>query len=303
MEPTRVLVAEDDGASRTIIARVLERNGYRVVTAADGRRALALAGPDVEVALIDWMMPGADGVAVCRRIKEATAGSGYVIMVTARAGKADIVHALESGADDYLTKPIDHDELLARVRAGERIAGRERELASAWREARDEAERDALTGLFSRRHFDRALPAAVAEASPSRPLSLLLADLDHFKRINDLHGHRVGDQVLREAAGVVEAVTRRGVDVPARYGGEELAVIAPHTTASAACEIAERVRARVAALRIPARDGLVSVTVSIGVAQLRGPAGSAHAAAAQLIEEADMRLYQAKHAGRNRVAA
>lgn len=298
-----MLVAEDDAASRTIIARLLERNGYRVVVAQDGRRALALATPDVDVALIDWMMPGADGVAVCRRVKEATAGSGYVIMVTARAEKADIVHALESGADDYLTKPIDHDELLARVHAGERIAARERELASAWREARDEAERDALTGLFSRRHFERALAVAVAEASASRPLSLLLIDLDHFKRLNDLHGHPVGDQVLRATAAALEAAIRRGVDVPARYGGEELAVIAPHTTAPAAREIAERVRARVAALRIPAGDELVSLTVSIGVAQLRGPAEDAHAVAAHLIEEADMRLYQAKHAGRNRVAA
>jgi len=300
---TRVLIAEDDPASRHIMVRLLERNGYEVVTASDGTDAVAMAGPEIDIALVDWMMPGVDGVAVCRHIKSETRGAGYVIMVTSRTGKSDIVHALESGADDYMTKPVDHAELLARVRAGERIARRERELAQARDEARSEAERDALTGLFSRRHFDRTLVEYVRGTPPDDTLCLLMIDLDRFKEINDAHGHPVGDEVLRQVAAVVRSEVRARMDVAARYGGEELAVIAPGATAFGARELAERIRRRVAELRVRAEGRLVSVTVSVGVATLGGGSDNPRAGARSLVEDADTRLYQAKHAGRNRIAA
>jgi len=298
-----VLIAEDDAAARTIMTRLLTRGGYRVLVAEDGARALELAGPQVDIALIDWMMPGADGVEVCRRLKAATGGRAYVIMVTARGQKADVVHALESGADDYMTKPTDHGELLARVRAGERIAGRERALAHACHEARSEADRDALTGLYSRRCFDRALLAQVQAIGPGAPLALLLFDLDHFKQINDQHGHCAGDEVLRRVAGAIMAQVRAGVDIAARYGGEELAVIAPGTSVPAARRMAERIRRRVAELRVPSGERLLSVTVSAGVAGRRDAPEDPQAAARALVSEADARLYQAKRTGRDRVAA
>lgn len=303
VKPTRVLIAEDDLASRLTMARLLERNGYAVVIAEDGIQAMAHAASAPDVALIDWMMPGMDGIEVCRRIKQASKGRAYVIMVTARTEKADIVHALETGADDYVTKPVDHDELLARVRAGERIAMRERELAKAADEARSQAERDALTGLFSRRHFDRALDRLVREATAERPLALLMIDLDHFKRINDSCGHQAGDEVLRQVAATVASTTRLRDDIAARYGGEELAVLSPSTCYAAACEMAERIRRRVAELRVPVAGRLLSVTVSIGVAITDDAGPDPAEQARRLIEAADARLYRAKHAGRNQVAA
>ncbi len=300
---TRVLIAEDDPVSREIMVRLLERNGYDVVTASDGADAVAMAGPEIDVALVDWMMPGVDGVEVCRHIKSQTRGAGYVIMVTSRTEKSDIVHALESGADDYMTKPVDHAELLARVKAGERIARRERELAQARDEARSEAERDGLTGLSSRRCFDRELLSRTHDAIARGTLALLMIDLDHFKEINDTHGHQAGDEVLRQVASVVRSETRAGVDVVARYGGEEIAVIAPQTSAFCARELAERIRKQVAAHRVVAGAQFISVTVSVGVGMLDDRTEDAPAAAQSLVEDADVRLYQAKHAGRNRIAA
>lgn len=298
-----VLIAEDDPAARAIMTRLLSRSGYRVVTAEDGTQALALAEHAVDIALVDWMMPGVDGLEVCRRLKAATDGRTYVIMVTARARKTDLVHALESGADDYVTKPTDHGELLARVRAGERIARRERALTDACHQARGEADRDALTGLHTRGCFDRALLVQVATAGPEHPLALLLLDLDHFKRINDRHGHPVGDEVLRRVGGVIADQVRAGVDIPARYGGEEFAVLAPATTLAAARRMAERIRRHVAELRVPGGGRLLAVTVSAGIAGLREHGGDHQAAARALVSAADSRLYQAKRAGRNRVAA
>jgi diguanylate cyclase (GGDEF)-like protein len=300
-ERTTVLLAEDDPVSRRILSHLLEHNDYEVLVAEDGSEALELIGPDVQVALIDWMMPGVDGVEVCRRLKDATDGRAYAIMVTAKSEKSDIVHALDEGADDYIPKPVDHDELLARVRAAERVSQRERRLAEAWSEARSEADRDALTGLYNRRAFDSALEE-LAAAPRRRPLALLMIDLDHFKRVNDTHGHQVGDEVLRQVAGVIREQVRTGTDVAARYGGEELAVIAPDTDAPGAVELAERIRRSVADLQIVAGGAVVSVTVSAGVAVLDPSDDDARPGRA-LIEQADARLYEAKGAGRNQVAA
>jgi len=300
-ESTTILLAEDDLSSRRIMTHLLERSGYQVRVAEDGRQALELIGPDVHVALIDWMMPGVNGVEVCRQLKQATGGRAYAIMVTAKAEKSDIVHALDAGADDYMTKPVDHAELLARVRAAERVAVRERRLAQAWVQARSEADSDALTGLYTRRVFDEALAELTAQPR-SAPVALLMIDLDHFKRINDTHGHRVGDEVLRAVSDAIRSEVRSGTDIAARYGGEEIAVIAPATEVGGAEELADRIRAHVEELKFVAGGTLVSVTVSAGVAALQ-PHESEHDPARALVERADAHLYEAKSAGRNQVAA
>jgi two-component system, cell cycle response regulator len=300
---TVVLIAEDDPVSREIMAHLLERHGYRIIVAKDGREALAAAGPEIDVALIDWMMPGVDGVEVCRKIKECTGDSAYVIMVTARTEKSDIVHALDSGADDYVTKPVNHQELMARVRAGERVARRERGLVEAFEEAQSAADVDALTGLMSRRRFDRELVDRVRELRAGESLALLMIDLDHFKRVNDQYGHQAGDAVLRQVAAVIRAEIREGIDLVARYGGEELVVVAPRTSHPCAVDIGRRIRRRIAQARIVAEGVHISVTASIGVAVAGGPLPEVELHARALIEEADQRLYEAKHAGRNRVAA
>ncbi|MBD3292181.1 MAG: diguanylate cyclase [Armatimonadia bacterium] len=301
VDRTTILLAEDDPVSRRILTHLLQRSGYSVLVAEDGSEALELIGAEVQVALIDWMMPGVDGVEVCRRLKAATDGRAYAIMVTAKSEKSDIVHALDEGADDYMTKPVDHDELLARVRAAERVAQRERALTRAWAEARSEADRDSLTGLCTRRVFDEALEDLTRRPRRS-PAALLMIDLDHFKRINDTHGHRVGDVVLRQVAETIRGQVRAERDVVARYGGEEIAVIAPGTGPTGAAELAERIRAQVAELHLLCDGAVVSVTVSVGVAVLEAEARGPDAAR-RLVEAADAKLYEAKDAGRDRVAA
>ena len=266
---------------------------------------MELLTPEVGIVVLDWMMPELDGLAICRRLKsDGLPGYRYVIMVTAKTEKDDIVQALEAGADDYMKKPVHGDELLARIRAGERIVRMERSLLDAYEVARNQAHRDQLTGLFNRRHFDKALAEALQLARRKcMSVALLMMDLDRFKDVNDLHGHTVGDEVLRQVAKVVAVEGREGKDIPARYGGEELAVIAPDTNLMGAESLAERIRTKVAALRVAAGDALVSVTLSAGVAVFDGRLAGPQDPARALIEAADQRLYQAKHAGRNRVAA
>lgn len=304
-ENTTVLVAEDDVPSRTIMVRLLERSGYRVLAASDGVEAMQMMSAEVGVAVLDWMLPGIDGLALCRVTKSSPeTADTYVLMVTAKTEKSDMVAALDAGADDYMTKPIDHDELLARVRAAERTAERERSLRSAYRKVRIEAERDALTGLHNRGHFDRVLAEEIERsAATGDALCLLMFDLDHFKLVNDIYGHHVGDLVLKEVAAVLSEEVREGADTIARYGGEELAIIAPGTSPLCGMQLAERIRKKVALLRIPADGRLVSVTISAGLGVYNSRIGGAQDPSVALIEEADIRLYQAKHAGRNRVAA
>jgi len=167
-EQTTVMIVEDDPVSREVVAHLLRRREYQVIEAADGREALELLSPEVKIVVAEWMMPNLDGLELCRRLKSPDlAGYRYVIMVTSKAEKEDIVEALEAGADDYIIKPVDHDELLARIRAGERIVQLERALADAWEKAQGEAERDGLTGLYNRRHFDERLGASCGGRSAS----------------------------------------------------------------------------------------------------------------------------------------
>jgi diguanylate cyclase (GGDEF)-like protein len=295
-DQTVVMVVEDDPASRRIMSHLLRRSGYTVLVAEDGNEAFEQIRPDVAVALIDWMMPGADGIEVCRRLKQVSGDRAYAIMVTARGDKPAIVHALNEGADDYVVKPVDHAELLARVRAGERVALRGRRLEEAWAHARSEAERDPLTGLFTRRVFDEVLGRSMQSGAT---VSLLMIDLDHFKRVNDRYGHLAGDEVLRSVAATISAGVRSGTDLAARYGGEEIAVIVPGTHLPGALELAERIRRDVSDLHVVVARELVPVTVSVGVATAAGGEMSPQ----QLVGLADARLYAAKEQGRNTVAA
>ena len=304
-DQTTILVAEDDIASRRIMVKLLERSGYNVLAANDGVEAAQMMSSEVGLAVLDWMMPGLDGLALCRLTKSSPeTADTYVLMVTAKTEKSDMVAALDAGADDYMTKPVDHDELLARVRAAERIAEREHSLRSAYRKVRSAAKRDALTGLYNRGQFDRVLVEEIERsAATGDALCLLMFDLDHFKLVNDIHGHHVGDLVLKEVAAVLSEQVREGADTVARYGGEELAIIAPSTSPLCGMQLAERIRKKVALLRIPAEGQLVSVTISVGLGAYNDHIGGSPDPVTALIEEADMRLFQAKHAGRNRVAA
>jgi diguanylate cyclase (GGDEF)-like protein len=290
----RVLIAEDERISRLYLTDVLQDWGYEVVSAADGTAACEiLRGPDApELAIIDWAMPGMDGVDVCRVIRDTVKDRYvYLIILTSRSETKYIVEAMNAGADDFVTKPFDLDEMRVRVRAGRRIAELERDLRVA-------ASRDALTGLYNRGAiFDILRKEMARQEREHQPLSLMLADLDHFKRINDSYGHLAGDAVLREVAQRMSAVLRP-YDALGRYGGEELLVVLPACDERGAAEVAERIRASVAASTIVTEQGNIAASVSIGVVVTA--VTNAHSCN-DLIRTADIALYRAKEKGRNRV--
>jgi diguanylate cyclase (GGDEF)-like protein len=294
-----ILVADDSAVSRRLIEQTLEGLGYGVVLAEDGQQALdILMRPDgPRLAVVDWMMPGVDGLEVCRRVRQRTTPYAYVILLTARDRQEDVLAGLDAGADDFLTKPFDAVELRARLRSGARVLELQEALFAAMEALRHQATRDALTGLWNRglvldglaRELDRA-------EREERALSIVIADLDHFKRVNDTHGHPVGDAVLRQTAERFRTALR-GYDLIGRYGGEEFLVVLPGCEEARAGRVAERLRGAVAARPIEAAGVAVAVTMSLGVACATEPGTDATA----LIKAADAALYRAKEQGRNRV--
>jgi two-component system, cell cycle response regulator len=412
----KVLIADDDAISRRILSSCLERQGHAVETSADGAETWARLqrGPSPDLLILDWQMPGVDGVEICRRLRSRAAQPyTYVILVTS-AGAEDAASGLDAGADDFITKPFDAEEVRARVRAGERLLELQGAMARSrayleaalahmdsgvllmdaegrvvygnpalvrmsglpmehalrltrddlirlhservggpetlverlgavsmlppdveidleierperrtirWvakqvplpdglgelevmRDVTDElkhdkeqaqlARLDQLTGLNNRHAADEIFARELSRARrTARPLSIVLADIDLFKRVNDQFGHNVGDQVLRAVSRCVKTCCR-ATDVAIRWGGEELLIVLPDTAAAAAATMAERIRAAVEALAVP---DLPRVTVSCGVAEL----ASDEKTLASAIERADARLYEAKASGRNTV--
>ncbi|HNY85857.1 MAG TPA: diguanylate cyclase [Candidatus Hydrogenedentes bacterium] len=295
----RVLVAEDDPTSRVLLATMLKKWGHEPVCAADGLEAWSIleqAGAP-RLVLLDWVMPGLDGPEVCRRLRAVeTSDPPFVIMLTGRAEKGDIILGLDAGANDYLAKPYDPEELRARLG----VACRMLELQRGLLEARDRLEHlamhDPLTGVLNRRAVLERLEQEISRAARSDGrLFVGMCDLDHFKRINDTLGHQAGDDVLavftRRIAGNLRAYDSIG-----RYGGEEFLVITPATGKPDPRCLFERLRAEVEGSPIETRAGEARISVSIGVA-----AGSGKGSVADLIEAADRALYLAKSLGRNRV--
>jgi two-component system, cell cycle response regulator len=285
-----VLVADDDDVMREIVAAWLDESGYDVTTARNGQEALEMAfdrPPDL--VLLDIAMPGSDGYAVCRALQRSTSLPPAVIFVTAHDGLAARVTGLDAGAVDYVQKPFDRAELAARVRAALRTKAARDALV-------EHATRDSLTGLLNRREIERQAEAQVAHAQRHhRPLCVLLIDLDHFKQVNDLHGHGAGDAVLRETAARMGCVCRRS-DSVGRYGGEEFLIILPETDARRACTVADKLRLALCATAVETDAAAIAITASIGVAQWEQGTR-----ARDLIARADQALYAAKRRGRNRI--
>jgi len=291
----RILIAEDDAVSRRLLEATLKRWGYDVVVAEDGTGAWEVLQQEdaPRLAILDWVMPGLDGPQICRAVR-GLRGQRYIylLLLTAKSDKADLVKGLEAGADDFLSKPFDAQELRARLRAGMRILELQETL-------RVQATRDALTGLWNRAATLDFLHRELSRASrQATPISLIMADIDHFKRINDTHGHLVGDMVLREVARRLASAVR-SYDVVGRFGGEEFLIVLPACALHHAVEKAESLRLCASQEPVVTSAGPLPVTLSLGVAvgELAMATDSD-----SLLRAADAALYRAKSGGRNRVA-
>ncbi|HUO95275.1 MAG TPA: diguanylate cyclase [Steroidobacteraceae bacterium] len=298
-----MLLAEDDPVARMLTARLLKKAGYEVTAVADGGEALeALKRDFYPVVLTDWEMPGIDGLGVVAAVRNGDwPGYVFTILLTGRDSRESVVAGLEAGADDYLTKPVDESELLARMKTGWRIADLEHRLRAAREQAVKLSLTDALTGVNNRRHFSDALPGEVTRARRfNRPLSLVICDIDHFKRTNDTYGHAAGDAVLQAFAALLGSKIRVDVDWVARFGGEEFVVVLPETDHAGALRVAERLRSATAALEVRHEGNAIRLTSSFGVASVEGtwPDGPV---AEMLLSQADLCLYASKQQGRDRV--
>ncbi len=295
----KILVADDDPVTRTLLETHLRQWGHEVVTAEDGDGAWQELTKDdpPKIAVLDWMMPKRDGLDICTALRESEKDSyAYIILLTSRSAKEDVVKGLDAGADDYIVKPFDYSELRTRVRAGARIVKLQDELRAALKVSEFRATHDSLTGLMNRSAILEILEKELSRAWRTQtPLSVVMADIDHFKQINDVYGHAAGDQVLKEAARRISSSIRQ-YDHCGRYGGEEFLVVAPGCGRSSAREIAERLRRNLCKSDIAVEDKAVRVTLSLGLAEYRLGQD-----VDSLIKEADAALYRAKQQGRNRV--
>lgn len=294
-----VLVADDDAISRTVLESHLRKWQLNVISAKDGLYAWHELQKENAPSLIilDWMMPGISGIELCRRIRERkTSHYPYIILLTARDAKQDLVEALDAGADDYLTKPFDAGELRSRLRVGSRILRLQNELRRKEEELRFEALHDRLTGLWNREAIMNFMDREIARGKRSKDFAgVLMMDVDHFKSINDNHGHLVGDAVLQE---ISCRLTRgmRSYDWAGRYGGEEFLVLLCNCDPEILMMCAERLRESIASEPIRVGELELNVTVSIGGALT---SSDCLLTRDQMIGRADAALYRAKHRGRN----
>jgi len=295
----RILIAEDDTLSRTLLERTLQRAGYDVVAAANGAEALAefLRLDPPRLALLDWVMPEKDGLEVCREVrKRRDQAYTYLILLSSRESKQDIVSGLEAGADDYLTKPFDVDELKARLRTGERILELEDRLVEARESMRFQATHDLLTSLWNRGVIMELIAREVVRTRREGSCTaVMMCDIDHFKSVNDRFGHAAGDEVLREVARRLQ-LSVRSYDMVGRYGGEEFLVALNRCDPGSAISRAENLRSVINGRPMQAGGQRVTVSISIGLA-LSTDFGDC--AVDEILHEADMALYAAKAGGRN----
>ncbi|HUX06381.1 MAG TPA: diguanylate cyclase [Acidobacteriota bacterium] len=297
----KILIAEDDVTSRRLLEATLSKWGYEVVVCHDGQKAWeALQGDDApRFAILDWMMPQLDGLELCRRVRQKEAGEyTYIVLLTAKTQREDLITGMDAGADDYVTKPFNRQELRVRLRAGRRILELQEALINARDQMKDLASRDPLTGLWNRNEIFRILENELARAQrEGKVLAVIMADLDHFKRINDTYGHLAGDSVLRATASRLRVATRP-YDAVSRYGGEEFMFVINDCDNDNAAAIAERVRRSIESSPMDTSEGLLGVTMSLGVSTTADfPDADPH----RLLHAADAALYMAKDAGRNRV--
>jgi two-component system, cell cycle response regulator len=295
-----VLVADDSSVFRKLIEQSLSGKKYNLVFAATGHETLELfAKHDPHIVILDWTMPDMTGGEICQKIRaERKSSYTYVMIVTVSTDHETRVLGLAAGADDYLTKPFDAEDLIARLGVGSRIAQLHQELAQKNHMLEELALTDSLTGLPNRRAVEEwASHQLSAAARHNFSFWVVFADLDNFKSVNDRFGHHAGDTVLKEFAELLKQSSRRS-DICARIGGEEFLFVLTHNTAESAGSVVERIRSQFCETRFAFRGETVSVTASFGVAEFRKEGGQDFEA---LVRRADAALFEAKRLGRNRV--
>ncbi|MFP4379142.1 MAG: diguanylate cyclase domain-containing protein [Candidatus Sumerlaeia bacterium] len=304
----RIMIAEDGKVSRKLLESTLQKWGHQVVTTCDGSEAWQeLQKVDCpDLVILDWVMPDVEGPELCRRLREQKRTT-YVILLTAKGDKEDIVTGLEAGADDYVSKPFNRLELRARVEVGIRIVNLQKERDEQIRQLEILSKKleeisltDQLTGIPNRRRFDDVFDNEWHRAMrKGLPLGAIMMDIDSFKKFNDKYGHPEGDVCLRKVAQAIHDCMQRASDFVARYGGEEFAALIPDATPEGLKNIAESMRAAVYDLGIPhdecrSRQGVV--TISLGLALI---IPQRDMKPGELVEDADEALYEAKKAGGN----
>jgi diguanylate cyclase (GGDEF)-like protein len=297
----KILIADDNLVSRMMLTTLLTKWGYQVVQTCDGDQAWKALQQDdsPRLVILDWMMPGMTGLDVCRQARKRVGRPyAYILLLTSREDKRDVIQGLEAGADDYLTKPLFPEELQARLRVGLRILELEDKLLASQEVLQYKATHDELTGLLNRASITDLLRREVARAHRAGgKCGILLGDLDHFKVVNDTCGHAAGDAVLREAASRLQAGVRE-YDAVGRYGGEEFLVVLPDCEPSSLRDRAENLLAAFRGHPFLTPNGSLNVTLSLGAVSSAGWPASA---LTSLVRAADDALYAAKKEGRDRV--
>ncbi len=296
----RVMVVDDSPFSRKLLERALSGDPYSLLLAEDGKEALQLFREHrPSVVITDWMLPDSSGPELCERIRAESSDSyTYLILLTSMKEKEDIVKGLASGADDYLTKPFDRGELLARIGVGKRIIDLHREIDAKNKLLEEMAHTDSLTGLPNRRAIEEwAIRQLRGAARHGYSLWVVHADLDSFKIINDGHGHEAGDEVLRGFATILKENTRAS-DISGRMGGDEFLVVLTHVQENQVQLTVERLRARFASKKFTFGGESISVTASFGACGFQGKEPPEFS---RLVRQADQALYDAKRAGRNQI--
>lgn len=298
--PMDVLVVDDDALALEALTAHLRHWGHNVLPFPDAESAWQAVQHHggIRMAILDWMLPGMPGIELCRKIRDKDGPYVYVLLLTGRSERGDLLAGFEAGADDYLTKPYDWDELRVRLRAGERIVRLQNELIAAREALRTQAMQDPLTRILNHGAILDALNTEIDRAErEEHPLALILLDVDHFKDVNDTYGHLVGDEVLREVANRLRNCLR-SYDSLGRYGGEEFLVVLPNIQRKQAESLAQRIRRTIAGTPVRVGEVAVSITLSQGIATWDRPRKSP---ADPLIGAADRALYAAKNAGRDAV--
>jgi len=297
----KILIAEDDSTSRRILEAALTKWGHDIVSVADGAEAWEkLQDADApKLAILDWIMPSIEGVEICRKLRENKKDKEqytYLILLTSKGSKENIISGMEAGADDYVVKPFDQHELRVRIRAGQRIVQLQSELLAAKQDLLLQSRTDPLTGVLNRRAILSQIEIELSRAQrEGKNLSLSMLDIDHFKKINDTYGHMVGDDVLREVVRRISAVIRK-YDSLGRFGGEEFLIVIPGAEGAEAYAIGEKIRSVIGETAFFVDGSKIRVTVSQGVVT-----GDGNANVDDLMAMADKAMYQAKDNGRNRV--